>query len=82
MRRGHGHDLRHKIFGDRRDQRRVLRAAGFADEREAAQWALGVVGTPDRRSEVADLRRIRAARPDLTLRTASYILRQTRTRYG
>lgn len=77
-------NLRHKLCGDRRDQRRALREAGFEDEADAASWAQGLLsaqGRGERRAGSADgIRRIRAARPDLTLSTARYIARQTDTR--
>lgn len=74
-------NLKHKFSGDRRDQRKVLREAGFANEAEAAAWGRGIIsasGTPA--TELADVRKLREARPDLTLRTATYILHQVRTR--
>lgn len=71
-------DLRHKLLGDRRDQRRVLRAAGFADERSAAAWAREHALTVEPERELAAIRDVRRARPDLTLATARYIVRQAR----
>lgn len=74
-------NLRHKLFGDKRDQQTALREAGFADEAAAAAWARDLVGTP-LPSEVELLKRIRSARPDLTLATVAYIARQTTARHG
>lgn len=76
----HGDTVRYKIFGDRRDQRLVLREAGFADERGAASWALGLA--PDEPDVTASrlVRRIRRAKPDLTLATARYIAGQAGVR--
>lgn len=73
-------NLKHKVGGDRRDQRVAIREAGFADEAEAAEWGRSVVCQPTRSTELEDLRKLRGARPDLTLRTATYILHQVRTR--
>lgn len=73
-------NLKQKIGGDRRDQRQVIREAGFADEGEAAEWGRGVLGDTTHSTEPADLRKLREARPDLTLRTATYILHQVRIR--
>jgi hypothetical protein len=79
--RGHLGNLRHKVFGDRRDQHRALREAGFADEAQAAAWAQEVLkDSTGRADSLHGVRRIRAARPDLTFSTARYIARQTDTR--
>lgn len=76
-------NMRHKIFGDRRDQRLALRAAGFDDEAGAARWALSLAATDGpARSQLELVRRIRRARPDLTGATASYIARQVAVRHG
>lgn len=80
MSREHFQNLKHKIGGDRRDQRQAVREAGFADEREAAEWARSVVGQSIRSTKLADLRKLRGARPDLTLRTATFILHHMRIR--
>ncbi|UEJ81913.1 hypothetical protein Bra3105_13805 [Brachybacterium halotolerans subsp. kimchii] len=82
--RGHLENLRHKLFGDRRDQRWALREAGFEDEADAAAWAhdlLAAQGRGERAGSAEGIRRIRAARPDLTLSTARFIARQTDTRF-
>lgn len=71
-----------KIFGDHRDQREALRQAGFSDEAEATRWALTLL--PEGRTRISRgllARRIRQARPDLTLATAVYITEQTKTRH-
>lgn len=73
-------DLKRMLFGDRRDQRLVLREVGFADEAEAATWARGLGAPHDASHELALVLAIHRARPDLTLRTATYIARQTITR--
>ena len=81
MHNPHLHNLTHKVSGDRRDQREALREAGFADEADAAAWGQGIVGgggTPA--TELSDVRKLRQARPDLSLRTATYILHQVRAR--
>lgn len=81
MKTGLLQNFKHKFSGDRRDQRNALREAGFADEAEAAAWGRGIVsasGIPA--TELEAVRKLREARPDLTLRTATYILQQVRTR--
>lgn len=78
MEDGHFENLKHKIGGDKRDQRAALRDAGFADEAEAAAWARGILGQSESANEANGIRKIRQARPDLTLRTATYILHQMR----
>lgn len=70
-------NLRWKIGGDRRDQRLVIREAGFADESAAAAWARSVVGDAGE-SEMGAIKKLRHARPDLTLSTVTYIVRQMR----
>lgn len=76
-------NLRHKIAGDHRDQRDALREAGFGDEAEAAGWAAGLLRGSDAHGDSAEgVRRIRATRPDLTLRTARYIGQQVEARPG
>ena len=79
MQNRHLQNLKHKFGGDRRDPRRALREAGFADEAEAAAWGRGIVSDAGA-TELADVRTLRQARPDLTLRTATYILHQVRAR--
>lgn len=75
-------NIARKLFGDRRDKSKALRDAGFTDEAEAAQWAASLNPQPIHDvSEVALTKKIRDARPDLTLATATYIARQTKTRY-
>lgn len=71
-----------KAVGDRRDQRSALRDAGFEDEQDAVLWARQVLhgsGIQPQESTraVAALRR---ARPELTLRTAMFILRRVTMR--
>ena len=81
MKTGLLQNLKHKFSGDRRDQRKALREAGFADEAEAGAWGRRIVsasGTPA--TELAAVRKLREARPDLTLRTTTYILQQVYTR--
>lgn len=68
-----------RVFGDHRDQRVALREAGFVDEAQATAWAATVVGDP-RPSQVQQIKRVREARPDLGLRTATYIVRQLAVR--
>ncbi|WP_152351385.1 hypothetical protein [Brachybacterium subflavum] len=77
----HLKNLKHKIAGDHRDQRDALREAGFIDEAEASAWAADLLRDPNVRGESAEgVRRIRAARPDLTLRTARFIGQQVDAR--
>lgn len=73
-------NLRHKIMGDHRSQPAALREAGFADEAAAAAWARDLLGPDGGASDLRDLRAIRSARPDLTMRTARYVLQQERAR--
>lgn len=77
----HRENLNQKIVGDRRDQRQAVREAGFADEAEAAAWARSIIGDEGMvDSELASLEKLRDARPDLTLRTVTYIRDQLRAR--
>ena len=72
-------NLKWKIAGDRRDQRVVIREAGFADESAATAWARSVVGDAEESSsEMGTIKKLRHARPDLTLSTVTYIVRQMR----
>ncbi|OFR89527.1 MULTISPECIES: hypothetical protein [Micrococcus] len=76
-----GNTFWRKVFGDRRDQRLVLREAGFSCESEAAAWAEDLVpGGTRGMSELDLIDRVRRARPDLTLTTAGYIARHTAVR--
>jgi hypothetical protein len=79
-----GNTFWRKVFGDRRDQRVVLRQAGFSCESEAAAWAERLVpGGASGLSQISELdliARVRRARPDLTLTTAGYIARHTLVR--
>ncbi|MBO0596516.1 hypothetical protein I2485_04275 [Nesterenkonia sp. E16_7] len=75
-------NLRHMLFGDRRDQRIAIREAGFTDDAEAATWAGGVlhqaqISPSEKLHAMAALRR---RRPDLTLATTKYILHQAQLR--
>lgn len=67
-------------IGDRRDQREVIRGAGFVDEQAAARWAAGLFG-PDENTEAERIRRIRQERPDMGLATARFIVRQYQARH-
>ena len=72
-----------KLFGDRRDQTAALREAGFDDEAAASRWASSLAPEPAQATnEVKLTKLIRQARPDLSLKTATYIARQTKTRHS
>ena len=76
-----GNTFWRKVFGDRRDQRIVLREAGFSCEAQAAAWAEALV--PSGLAGVTELDligRVRSTRPDLTATTAAYIARHTAVR--
>lgn len=76
-----GNTFWRKVFGDRRDQRLVLREAGFSCESQAAAWAEALVpGGLAGVTELDLIARVRRARPDLTLTTAGYIARHTAVR--
>lgn len=76
-----GNTFWRKVFGDRRDQRIVLRQAGFSCESQAAAWAEALVpGGLAGVTELDLIARVRRARPDLTLTTATYIARHTAVR--
>lgn len=71
-----------KVLGDTRDQRVALREAGFPDEARASDWARDLVSHDGGQlSELELVRRVRRARPDLTLATATYIARRTVSRW-
>lgn len=67
--------FRSALGGDHRDPRTALRAAGFADEAAAASWARTLTAALPSKGHktIHEVRMIRKARPDLTLRTAVYI---------
>lgn len=75
-------NLKYKIFGDRRDQRQAVRAAGFEDERAAAAWADEVVAgmAEANPSQVEVIAALRQADPRLTLATATHLARQRQVR--
>lgn len=73
----HLQNFKHKVFGDSRNQRQVI-TEEFDSVSEATVWAKQVlneakVSLSDRVQALAALRR---ARPELTLRSADYILDQ------
>lgn len=75
--RQHLQNFKHKVFGDSRNQRRVI-TEQFGSLSEAATWAQQVldqahVSPADRVHALAALRK---ARPELSLRSADYILKQ------
>ncbi len=80
---GHRPESWRKLTGDERDQRVVVREQ-FGGEEQAAHWAGALLDREgvDPGDELRALRSIRTARPGLTLRTATYVLRQVRTRRG
>ena len=68
-------NLGQKLLGDKRDQRRALRDAGFTDEADAVAWARSIIGQPvETSTHLSDLRKLRQAKPELTVKTASFIL--------
>lgn len=71
-------NLTRKLFGDRRDQRVAIQEAGFENEVSATAWAEEVLSTASSRppSKLIVIATLRRARPDLTLRTATYIAQQ------
>ncbi|ALC99868.1 hypothetical protein AM609_11075 [Actinomyces sp. oral taxon 414] len=66
----------------RRDPRAALRQVGFADEEQSTRWLHEVVDARADRSlgKLERIRAVRAARPDLTLSTAVYIVDQVEAR--
>lgn len=75
-------NLMHKLFGDHRDQRVAVQEAGFENEAGAAAWAGEVLRDEafEPSSKLAIIAALRRARPDLTLRTATYIAHQYEAR--
>lgn len=75
-------NLKHKLFGDHRDQRVAIQEAGFENEVSATAWAGEVLSNAGNRpsSKLEIIATLRRARPDLTLRTATYIAQQHETR--
>ena len=66
----------------RYDPRAALRQAGFADEEQSTRWLHEVVDARFDRplGKLERIRAVRAARPDLTLSTAVYIVDQAESR--
>ncbi|MGJ9373231.1 hypothetical protein [Nesterenkonia sp. CF4.4] len=77
-------NLKHKIFGDRRDQRIAIRDAGFTDEDHASAWAHEALrqAQVSPGHELQAIAALRRQRPDLTLSTARYILHRAQLRSG
>jgi hypothetical protein len=75
-------NLTHKLFGDRRDQRVAIQEAGFDNDVAATAWAEEVLSAASSQpsSRLMLIATLRRARPDLTLRTATYIAQQHETR--
>lgn len=75
-------NLKHKLLGDHRDQRVAIQEAGFENEMSATAWAEETLRTASSRpsSKLMVIATLRKARPDLTLRTATYIAQQHETR--
>ena len=68
-------NLGQKLLGDKRDQRQALRDAGFVDEADAVAWARSIVGQPvEASTQFINLRKLRQAKSELTLKTATFIL--------
>jgi len=68
-------NLGQKLLGDKRDQRQALQDAGFTDEADAVAWGLSIIGQPvETSAQFTDLRKLRQAKPELTLKTATFIL--------
>lgn len=68
-------NLNQKLFGDKRDQRQAIQDAGFDNEAEAVAWGQNVIGRPiEASTQLADLRKLRQAKPELTLKTTTFIL--------
>lgn len=65
-----------------RGRRAALRQAGFADEEQSTRWLHEVVDARADRplGKLERIRAVRAARPDLTLSTAVYIVDQAESR--
>ncbi len=68
-------NLGQKLLGDKRDQRQALRDAGFTDEADAVAWGRSIIGQPvETSAQFTDLRKLRQAKSELTLKTATFIL--------
>ena len=68
-------NLRQKLMGDERNQRQALQDAGFAGEADAVAWAQSIIGqSVEDSTQFMNLRKLRQAKPELTLKTATFIL--------
>lgn len=70
------------VFGDRGPVGAALRESGFADEKQAADWAHSLFPAEGMPNEVELTRSIRQARPDIGLKLAAYIARRALARHG
>lgn len=72
-------NLRQKLMGDERNQRQALQDAGFAGEADAVAWAQSIIGqSVEESTQFMNLRKLRQAKPELTLKTATFILDRTK----
>src|SRR5699024_3009722 len=72
-------NLRQKLMGAERNQRQALQDAGCAGEGDAAARAQSIIGqSVEESTQFMNLRKLRQAKPELTLKTATFILDRTK----